>query len=175
MACVVQVSTGPMVRLCSRRDWARAFILSSRPAWRRQQYMEQQKHKVKVKRLGLEGCNAAACSCLCHAVPTVAGIPGTPCCCWHEWRQQPTSPALAHLAPVFVHDEQALCAALLAAAGVCVLVGLPGHIVDLGHIGPQQLPVIAGVLQEDLCGGERLGGGLRWWLGQEDGWQWQQR
>jgi hypothetical protein len=61
--------------------------------------------------------------------------------------------------PVLVHEQDGLRAALLAAARVRVLVALPGHVVRLSHVGAQDLPVKAGVLQEDLRAGQTLSEG----------------
>jgi hypothetical protein len=49
-----------------------------------------------------------------------------------------------------VHEQNALRAALLPAAGVGILVALPGHIIKVVNIGAQDLPVKARVLQEHL-------------------------
>ena len=59
-------------------------------------------------------------------------------------------PQRACFHPVLVHEEDGLRAALLAAARIRILVGLPRHIVHVAHIWPQQLPVEAGILQEYL-------------------------
>jgi hypothetical protein len=38
----------------------------------------------------------------------------------------------------------------LSAAGVCILVALPGHVVNIAHVRTQNLPVKSRVLQEHL-------------------------
>mmetsp|Transcript_87318 Transcript_87318/g.208881 ORF Transcript_87318/g.208881 Transcript_87318/m.208881 type:complete len:347 (-) Transcript_87318:208-1248(-) len=49
--------------------------------------------------------------------------------------------------PVLVHEEHGLCAALLAREAVGVVVRLPGHVLHVCHVGAQDLPVEACVLQ----------------------------
>jgi len=54
------------------------------------------------------------------------------------------------LPPILVHEEQGLRAAFLSAAGIGILVALPGHVVHIADIRPQNLPVEACILEEDL-------------------------
>lgn len=66
-------------------------------------------------------------------------------------------------APVGVHEEDGLRAALLARARVRVLVALPGHVVDVAHVGAQDLPVEARVLDANAAaqvGGQLLRDGV---------------
>ena len=52
--------------------------------------------------------------------------------------------------PVFVHEQDGLRTAFLPTACVCILVTHPGHIVQVLHIRPHNLPVEASVLKEHL-------------------------
>lgn len=54
------------------------------------------------------------------------------------------------LRPVFVHEEDGLRTALLPAAGIGVLIALPGYIINIADIWAQHLPVKPSILQEHL-------------------------
>ena len=54
--------------------------------------------------------------------------------------------------PVAVLEQDGLCTALLACGGVGILVALPGHVVEVCHIRPEDLPVKARILQVHLQG-----------------------
>ena len=57
---------------------------------------------------------------------------------------------LTCLRPVLVHEEERLSRALLATAGVRILIALPSNIVHISHIWSQDLPVKASILQKYL-------------------------
>ena len=54
------------------------------------------------------------------------------------------------LGPVGVHEEDRLSRALLAGAGVGILVALPRHVFDIAHVRSEELPVETRILQKHL-------------------------
>ena len=69
------------------------------------------------------------------------------------------------LDPVVVHKQDRLCAALLTAARIGILVGHPRHILQFLHIWAQNLPVKPSVFKVHLpaVGDGGCGGVVVWW------------